>query len=99
MKSVQKTAKFALIAGTVTGVLLAQADSRMAEISAQQDRKAQELLPVQQNKVESGLLRVDEDSLLDRISDGFGGFRLKFGSLATGSGFALGPEYRRANLM
>ena len=35
MKSVEKTAKFALIAGTVTGVLLAQADSRMAEISAQ----------------------------------------------------------------
>lgn len=39
--------------------------------------------------------RVRDDKILERFTEGFAGVRLKFGGLAPGAGFALGPEYFR----
>lgn len=39
-----------------------------------------------------------EKKVLERITAGFNGFRVKVGGLATGGGFALGPEYFRDDL-
>ena len=39
-----------------------------------------------------------EERVLERLSEGIAGLRLKFGGLAPGAGFALGLEYYREDL-
>ncbi len=78
--------------------LLAQFSSRTAEVEAARDRKAQSLQPDIPSGFERGLIYVKDKKVLERITAGVAGFRLKLGGLATGSGFALGPEYLRRDL-
>src|SRR5437016_3844408 len=91
-----KTLAFILIAGAGIGGLFAQTDSRAAEIVAQQQEKAAQLSPVQQNGIERLLLRFREQGVLQRFLNGAAGFHPKFGGLAAESGLGLGPEYRWA---
>ena len=95
------------IAGVITQILLtvacatilpAQDDSRAAAIAAQQNAKAAAVTPESPNKIEHWLLRFQEERMLDRVFDGVAGFRAKIGGLVSGSGFAIGPEYRRNHL-
>ena len=87
-----------LITVACVRALPAQDGSRAAEIEAQQEAKASALTPESPNKVEHWLLRFQEERLLDRIFDGVSGFHAKLGGLAPGSGFAIGPEYRRTDI-
>ncbi len=72
--------------------------TRAQEIEAERDRKAEELQPEDPNKWEGLLIRVRNEKILERLTQGMAGFRLKFGGLAPGAGFALGPEYYREDL-
>jgi len=90
--------KAAIVTCCATGCLLAQTDSRAAEITAAQEHKATELKPDEPNKVERVLTRFNQDNFLENFSNGIAGFRPKIGGLANGSGFALGPEWRRTGL-
>jgi len=45
--------------------------------------------------IERGLLWIEREKVLERLSVGFHGFHPLFGGLSTGSGFALGARYRR----
>lgn len=74
-------------------------ETRAAVIEAQRDKKAAELKPETVSSAERVLLRIKDERLLERITGGFGGLRVKLGGLATGSGFALGPEYYRPDLL
>jgi outer membrane protein assembly factor BamA len=78
--------------------LLAQVNSRTSEIEAARKEKAQALKPDVLPKTERGLLAFRENKVLERVSAGIGGFRLKLGGLVQGGGFALGPEYYREDL-
>jgi len=78
--------------------LLAQADSRASQIEAARNEKAQAVKPDVLSKSERGLLAFRENKVLERVSAGIGGFRLKLGGLVQGGGFALGPEYYREDL-
>ena len=78
--------------------LTAQVESRAAEIEAARDRKAQALEPDTPTKTERNLVYLRDKRILERITAGIAGFRLKLGGLASGSGFALGPEYLRRDL-
>ncbi|MCC6262799.1 MAG: BamA/TamA family outer membrane protein [Bryobacterales bacterium] len=73
----------------------AEPETREAVIQAERDRKAESLTPDKPNKGEALLSRVKDDKILERLTSGFGGFRVKFGGLAPGAGMALGPEYFR----
>jgi outer membrane protein assembly factor BamA len=77
---------------------LTQGPSRAAEIEATRDRKAQMLEPDAPSVLEQRLSYIKEHKVLERITAGVAGFRLKLGGLVTGSGFALGPEYLRHDL-
>ncbi len=79
-------------------LLQAQVDSRAAEIQAARARKAQSLEPDETSGTERALVHFKDAKLLERISAGIAGFRLKLGGLVSGSGFALGPEYLRSDL-
>ena len=47
---------------------------------------------------EKALNAIKDKKLLERFATGIAGFRLRFGGLATGQGFAVGPEYLRQDL-
>ena len=78
--------------------LSAQVDSRAAEIEAARDRKAQTLEPDTPTPTEQRLVYIRDKKVLERITAGIAGFRVKLGGLASGSGFAVGPEYLRRDL-
>ena len=79
--------------------LWAQQDSRASETAAKQEEKAAQAKPDRQKRLERGLIWVRESAVLQRVMNGAGGFRVKLGGLAPGSGFAIGPEYRRNDLL
>jgi outer membrane protein assembly factor BamA len=79
-------------------VLHPQAASREAEIEGARDKKAQTLQPDALSRTEQLLVDIKEKKILERLTAGIAGFRLKFGGLTTGSGFAIGPEYLREEL-
>jgi outer membrane protein assembly factor BamA len=78
--------------------LPAQIASRAEEIEAARQEKARHPAPDDTSKLERALLAIKEKKLVERITAGVAGFRVKFGGLASGSGFALGPEYLRRDL-
>jgi outer membrane protein assembly factor BamA len=95
------TAAFVICSGDLGSALYAQAEavegSRAAEIIAARKEKAAKTAPEINSGVERSMLFVRENKILERFSAGIGGLRIKIGNLATGSGFALGPEYLRHN--
>jgi outer membrane protein assembly factor BamA len=97
MKIGLRASALLLAAGTAA---LAQGpiESRQQEIELRRDQKAAAAAPDTPNKAERRLIRVKETRLLERLSAGYAGVRVKIGGMATGSGFALGPEYFREDL-
>jgi len=90
---------FALSTFAIVSSAWGQAESRAAQIAAQREKKAADLRPEEVSKTERVLIAVRERRIVERISGGIGGVRLKLGGLATGSGFGLGPEYFRPDLL
>jgi hypothetical protein len=72
--------------------------SRAESIEAQRRDKAQKLEPDNPTGVENVLEDVKRDKVLERITSGVGGLRFRLGGLASGTGFAIGPEYYRTFL-
>jgi outer membrane protein assembly factor BamA len=75
-----------------------QISSRAEEIQQARQEKQRHLEPDGTSDLEQALVQVRERKILERVTAGIAGFRLAFGNLATGSGFALGPEYLRRDL-
>jgi outer membrane protein assembly factor BamA len=76
--------------------LCAQVGTRTEQIEMARDRKKIE--PDTPDKLEQRLIMIKDTKLLERLSAGIAGFRVKIGGMPTGSGFALGPSYLREDL-
>lgn len=87
------------MACAIAGHIFAQSDSRIAEMAALQERKAAALKADEPGKIERGLLWLQDQDPLGRLSEGMGGFRPKFGGLGAGTCFAPGVEYMRTGLL
>jgi hypothetical protein len=98
MRIFPKAVQFIVFAGTLAAQTAAETDSRLAEIAAQQEEKAAQVQPDKPGKVERAMLEVRERDFLRRFSNGIGGIHLKLGGLGAGTGFGIGPEYRRTGL-
>ena len=72
--------------------------TRAQEIEAARQEKAGQLAPDDTSRLERALVVIRERKLVERATAGIAGFRVKLGGLASGSGFALGPEYLRRDL-
>lgn len=57
--------------------------------------KAKALEPYERGKLEKALLFIEENNLLRRLSSKANGWYPRLGGLTTGSGFAIGPGYRK----
>ncbi len=72
--------------------------SRTAEIQAARAKKAAEIKPEENARLEQRLIYIKDNKVLERISGGAGGLRIKVGGMSANGGFALGPEYLRDDL-
>lgn len=72
--------------------------TRAEEIEQARSRKAAELEPETVNRAEATFNFIKENKIVERITNGLAGLRIRLGGLITGSGFALGPEYLRRDL-
>ncbi len=72
--------------------------SREAEIGAARAEKVPQVQPDDPPRIERMLVAIEQQKIIERLTAGVAGFRVKFGGLASGSGFALGPEYLREDL-
>jgi len=73
--------------------------TRREAIERERDRKSAELKPETVSRPEAFLRDLKDKKLLERISYGYNGLRAAMGNMATGSGFALGPEFHREDLL
>lgn len=74
-------------------------DTRASLIEKERDQKASQLKPDEVSNAERRFRLVKEQKYLERISAGYNGWRAKLGSMVTGGGFGLGPEYFREDLL
>jgi outer membrane protein assembly factor BamA len=77
---------------------LAQVQSRSEEMERARQEKRTQLEPDSPGKWEQRLIIFKDRKLLERLSAGIAGVRLKLGGMPTGGGFALGPDYFRDDL-
>lgn len=77
----------------------AQVQTRTAEVEAARDQKAQSLQEESVSGLEHLMLQFKQRKVMERITAGFNGFRIQIGNMATGSGFAVGPEFFREDLL
>lgn len=72
--------------------------SRVEEIERARDEREKSLSPDLPSPLERRLIYIKDKRLIERLTLGIAGFRVRFGGLPTGGGFALGPEYFRQDL-
>ncbi|MCC7154026.1 MAG: BamA/TamA family outer membrane protein [Bryobacterales bacterium] len=91
------------LGGALTLLLLClgddEATSRRDVIENLRNRKDLALRPETLNKPETFARRVQDQDYLKKFREGYHGWRFKLGNLATGAGFAIGPEYHADRLM
>jgi hypothetical protein len=73
-------------------------NTRAEQIRQAQAEKAGRLEPETNSNAENRLMYIKDERVLERLTGGWNGLRLKLGGLAAAGGFAVGPEYSRADL-
>jgi len=73
--------------------------TRAGQLELERQQKATQLQPDYPSGIEHALNVIKEKRIVERITAGIAGFRVKMGGLITGSGFAVGPEYYRHDLV
>jgi hypothetical protein len=73
--------------------------TRAGTIELERQRKAAGLRADVPNRIEETLDYIKEHKIVERLTAGVAGFRVKFGGMIERSGFALGPEYYRRDLL
>lgn len=73
--------------------------TRAGQIELERQQKAQQLEPDEPSRAEHVFIVIKEKRIIERLTAGIAGFRAHMGGLITGSGFAIGPEYYRHDLL
>jgi outer membrane protein assembly factor BamA len=74
---------------------LSAQESRVEALEGEIADKARQVEPYQPGKLERVMLYIEESNLLGRLSSRPDGWYPRLGGLTTGSGFAIGPGYRK----
>lgn len=83
-----------LAAGLPDRVAAQAVSTRQESLRRQREEKARNLEPPRRGGLENGLYQIQDKRLVEVFQGGYRGFHPKVGGLVTGSGFALGTEYR-----
>lgn len=73
--------------------------TRAEALAAEREAKSQQLTPYEASGLERGLQRLENGRFLERLLNPPVGFYPKLGNVTAGSGFAMGPGYRRPELL
>lgn len=84
----------ALAMMAVASAVAAQ-ETREAAIAQEIRAKSTQLEPYQPGRLEKTMIFIEENSLLQRLTGRPDGWYPRLGGLTTGSGFAIGPGYRK----
>jgi outer membrane protein assembly factor BamA len=90
--------RFALLAASLVTIQVLTGQTRTAEIEAERIEKENRLRPESVSRGENILLQIKQRKIIERFSAGYNGVRVRLGAMATGSGFAFGPEFVREDL-
>lgn len=86
----------ALLALLVTAAVPALAqDTRRELLEQRRAERAQELAPYKPGRIESAVLWIEREQLLERWTSGYDGWYPRVGSITRGGGFAGGAGYRQ----
>lgn len=89
-----------LIACTLAGPASAQEPETRAEaIAREREAKSKALAPYEPNRVERTLIALENGRLLERLLNPASGFYPKLGTVTPGSGFSLGPGYKKPAML
>jgi outer membrane protein assembly factor BamA len=89
----------ALLALTAARTAAAQEPQTRAEaLRLQREEKARRTAPYQPSRLERALLWLENRRVLERVLNPPEGWYPKIGNVTTGSGFAVGPAYRKPGL-
>jgi outer membrane protein assembly factor BamA len=87
------------ILGLIAAAANAAAQTRTDEIEAAREKKVQTLQEENVSGLENLMLQFKQRKVMERMTAGYNGLRAQIGSLATGSGFAAGPEFFREDFL
>jgi len=73
-------------------------DTRAGRLQQERQAKAQQLTPYKRHGLESLLFELKDRRIMERYQAGYKGFHPMLGGLATGSGFALGAQFRKTDI-
>jgi len=73
-------------------------DTRAGRLQQERQAKSQQLAPYKRNGVESLLFELKDRRIMERYQAGYKGFHPMLGGLATGSGFAIGAQFRKTDI-
>jgi outer membrane protein assembly factor BamA len=73
--------------------------TRAEQIEQARAAKTAALKPEEVTPAERVLREIKNQRILERISEGYNGLRVKLGGMVTGGGFGIGPEYLREDLL
>jgi len=82
----------------VAGAFAQEPATRGEVLEREREEKSKELTPPQTGRVERALLALENGRFFERLLAPPEGFYPKIGNITAGSGFAVGPAYRRAGL-
>src|SRR5262249_33358459 len=73
-------------------------DTRAGRLQQERQAKSQQLAPYKRNGLESLLFELKDRRIMERYQAGYKGFHPMLGGLVTGSGFALGAQFRKTDI-
>src|SRR5262245_17028323 len=73
-------------------------DTRAGRLQKERQAKSQQLAPYKRKGLESLLFELKDRRIMERYQAGYKGFHPMLGGLATGSGFALGTQFRKSDI-
>jgi len=76
----------------------AHAQTRTEEIERARREKEASVQPERVSSFENVMLQFKNRKIMERVTAGYNGLRAQIGSMATGSGFAAGPDFLREDL-
>jgi hypothetical protein len=88
-----------LAAAFTAGVRAQEPDTRAEALRREREEKSKQLTPPEASGLEHVLLDLERGRLFERILNPAEGFYPKLGNITAGSGFSLGPAYRRPGLL
>lgn len=85
--------------GVATPALAQEPATRAESLEREREAKTNALEPYEPNRVERVLIALENGRLLERLLNPAQGFYPKIGTITPGSGFSLGPAYRRPAIL